>query len=504
MKRFSKRRSVLALAIGSLVFSSLACDTMESDASKADRRVQKSVSESIDKSRSATTQASNTVLADLNQAVKEADASFTSKIQAKSMLAQAEFEAGDRDAREIARLQPDINRALWEIAQTASQIQKLNDSAKALEASNPQAILKSISDQQAQMTATGQAAAKRASELQTEIDKIKAQVATLTQQKDAAMTEADSTSDKASKASAKDAPALQDAATESRRKGENLGHEIDQQSAALLPLERDLAVEQARKTTADQGIAALDENKKSVQANWQTVQSQIQELGTVASKLGGELATQSKTLEDLMKKGADLRDQAAKHFDVATKQNAAAANDAKSLASELGAWSSNEKFSHSPERKTWDQLRTLYHLNIFKLNEAEAFNALGNLHSNQALLEDSRAKLAASITKTLQDAKITVPPVLAAPQDAKAAQAANDAYNQAASKFLDVYSVSGTPKDAQQAARIERIFSFYGQYLNGDAAKLGDAKKEYAGYKETLTDPKDDPLARWIPAPVRG
>src|SRR5947209_2646795 len=140
MKRFSRQRSVLAMALSGLMFTSLACDTMESDASKADRRVQKSVQDSAEKRRTATTQSL--------------------------------------------------------------------------------------------------AAAKKASDLQGEIDKIKQQVAALTQQKDAAMSEAETAADKASKASDKDAAAMLDAATESRRKGSNIGHDIDKQSAALLPLER--------------------------------------------------------------------------------------------------------------------------------------------------------------------------------------------------------------------------------------------------------------------------
>jgi hypothetical protein len=40
--------------------------------------------------------------------------------------------------------------------------------------------------------------------------------------------------------------------------------------------------------------------------------------------------------------------------------------------------------------------------------------------------------------------------------------------------------------------------------LNGNKEKLGDAKKAYKSYQESLTDPKDDPMARWIPAEVRG
>src|SRR5258706_6422642 len=201
MKRFSKRHSILRLALGSLVLTSIGWDWMESDASKADRKVQRSVMESAEKRRIPTTQSLAAAMADLNTAAKETGASLTGKIEAKSMLAQAEFEAGDRTLRELNSLDPAISRALWDIAQIAAQIQRVNDAAKALAATNPEATLKMIADKKAEMTAAGAAAAKKASDLQAEIDKIKGQLATLTQQKDAAMAEAESAADKASKAS---------------------------------------------------------------------------------------------------------------------------------------------------------------------------------------------------------------------------------------------------------------------------------------------------------------
>ena len=41
-------------------------------------------------------------------------------------------------------LDPAISRALWDIAQIAAQVQRVNDAAKALAATNPEATLKMI------------------------------------------------------------------------------------------------------------------------------------------------------------------------------------------------------------------------------------------------------------------------------------------------------------------------------------------------------------------------
>jgi hypothetical protein len=503
MKRFSKRHSILALALGSLVLTSaVGCDSMESDASKADRKVQKSVMDSAEKRRTPTTQSLAAAIVDLSTAAKETGASLSGKIEAKSMLAAAEFEAGDRTLRDLNALDPAISRAFWDIRQIAAQIQKANDAAKALAATNPDATLKLIADKKAEMAAASAAAAKKASDLQGEIDKVKGQVAALTQQKDAAMAEAESAADKASKASDKEAGAILDAATESRRKGGNIGHDIDKQSAALLPLERDMAVEQANKATADQAIAALDESEKVVKANWATVMTQMDEQKALAARMGQELTAKGKALEDLYKRAAELRAEAVKHFNDSADKNASASTDANALSLQLGKWVND--FPKAPEKVAWDRLRTLYHLNVFKLLQGEAQTTLGTLYSNQAAQQDARAKLVASITKTLQEAGIAMPPALSAPDDVKAVDAAGKAYANAAELFVAVYEGGGTPKDVQQAARLFRVFSSYGQYLNGDKAKLGDAKNAYKAYQEALPDSKDDPMARWIPAEIRG
>jgi len=500
MMRFSQRRTVLALAIGGLVFTSVACDSMESDSGKADRRVAETIKEGMASRQIPSAQSLAKSVSELTKAAAESGASATTKIEAKSLLAQAELESGDRLVRDLDRVEPAISRALWDIGQIAGRIQSLNDSTKAMASATPDATLKAIADKRAEMAAAGEAATKAAADIQANIDKVKAQVTTLTQQKDAAIGEADAAQDKATKANDnKGRVTLAEQAGESRRKGANLGHDIDKESAALLPLERDLLVEQTKKKTAEDAVAALDASKQMTDAAWQSTQAQIQAQRGLASKLGEELTAKAAELDKLSKDAAGLRAQAVTKFENAGKQAAGAGNEAKTLTGELGQWGNNEKFSTSAEKKAWEQLRNIYHPNLFKQMEADAQSALGNLYSRQAELQQAKAKVVAAVGKTLADAGLTVPPALAAADDGKAVEAANKAYAEAASKYQD--SVSGVPKDAQQAARISAMFSMYGQYLNGDKAKLGEAKK---ARDEAFSDSKDDPFLRMLPADLRG
>jgi hypothetical protein len=458
MKRFPVRRSVLTLAFAGLVFTSFACDTMESDERRADKRIGESIKNSTVDRQIPTTQSLSKAITALNTAASDASASALGKIRAKSQLAETEFEAGDRTLRDLDKAEPAVSRALWQIGLTAAQIQAINGTATALAIGNPDATLKAIAEKRTQMVSAGEVASKAAADLQSQIDKVKGQVNTLTQQKDAAMAEADAASDKASKANPKEASALLDAAGEGRRKGGNLGHEIDRQSAALLPLERDLAVEQLKKKNADEAVAMLDDNKKTVETMWQTVQTNIAEHKAAAAKLGEQLAAQAKTLDELTKQAEDLRAKAVDQFTKSAGHYAGASNDAKALAGQLGTWSN--KFSTAPEKKAWDQLKAIYNMNIFKLGEAEAQSALASVYNRQASMFDAREKLAAAIAPTLTAAGIAMPASLAdaAQQKQKAQAAAADAYDKAAQRLADAKKGGGTPKDIQAAASAEAQF----------------------------------------------
>src|SRR5439155_9214820 len=140
--------------------------------------------------------------------------------------------------------------------------------------------------------------------------------------------------------------------------------------------------------------------------------------------------------EDLRAKAIEQFQKSAAHCDGAT-------NEAKALAGQLGTWSN--KFSTSPERKSWDQLKAIYNMNIFKLGEAEAQSALASVYNRQASMFDAREKLAAAIAPTLTAAGIAMPASLAdaAQQRQKAQAAAADAYDKAAQRLADAKKGGG-------------------------------------------------------------
>jgi chromosome segregation ATPase len=497
-----KPRSVLSLAITGLLFTSIACS--DSDERKVDRQVHEMMQASEKARRNPTTQNLNNSLAELVKAAGQSGASVNTRIKAKSAVAQGYFEAGQRTARELVALRPNINRAMWDISTTADQITFLNSSAKAAAQTNPQPTLKAVADKRAEMVAAGEAATRKTAEIQGEIDKIKGQINTLTEQKNAATTEADADADKATKLADKEADPILEKVVETRRKAANLGHEIDKLTALLFPLERDLAVEQGKKKTADEGAAALDQQRQRFEGNWQAMQQKVAEQNGVVQRLGTELDQKAQELAALVKQADELRTKAIDQFQRSADHYAAAAKDAADLSRELKTWSRDPKFATAPEKKAWEDLEKVNNSNVFKLYDAESRCALGDVHIAHVSQLQNMEKLAAAIAPALQDARHALPPTLPASlkEQIDAAKAAADKqYTDAAEKFVNVYGVSTNPKDVNYAAHIARIFALYGQYLNGDKGKLADAKTEA---QQTFADEHStDPLIKALPAELR-
>lgn len=535
MPAVSNRRSILSLAVAGLLFTSVACDNFESEQRKSNRVVNEAVKNAVEQRRKAADQqtqidekviagdntdqikaslearnkasaaARDQAIKELQRAVGETGAALPNKIEARSLLAQQELESGNALARELSLLAPQIDRSLWEVRQTAAQIEAITKGIESLNASNPKPNLDTIAAKRGEVAAQSDAAAKAAADLQSKIDAIKTQIKTLTDQKTAAQQQADADAEKASKLSGKEAVALLNTVTENRRKASNLGHDMDRATAALLPLERDLAVEQGKKTNADAAIAALDESKKTIEANWQAIQTQLGEQKNLQAKLNDELGKKAVELEGHLKQAADLRAKAIKQYEDAAKHYGAAATDATALGKTLAQWEKKEGFTNVPERAAWKRLRELYNFNAFWLFEGQARAAIGDVNSTAASQLGARQQVATATNDILQKAGLTVPASLSASMEAeqqKALKDATEAYTEASKRFESVYGFAGNPKFMQDAAHIARMFSLYSQYLNGDKDKLNEARKEFqATYGGAETK---DPIIKTFPADLQG
>jgi chromosome segregation ATPase len=506
-RRRPHRRSLAALALGGLVFlAPLGCDKMESAENQGDREMKKAADEGWAKRRLPTTQSLKAALTDFNTANGVTSASLTTKIRARTLQAQTEFDLGTRDAADLRKLYPQIGRLIWEIGQDGIRITEINEAAAAITKTEPTLATKAVADKRAEMVMAGEAAGQAAAALQGKIDAINKQVADWQQQKDALIKSADDDANASKTKTGKEASDLLDKAAESRRKGSNLGHDIDKLSSGLFALQRDLDVEQLKKKTADDAVAALDARKKGIDDAWAASQAEVKKLQDEAKAVGQELADKAKALDDLNKRADALRKSALARFDDAAKHYKAATDDATKLVTTIGSWERQEKMQQSTERPAWKRTRELYTPNNLNRLQAEALHAQGALLSEQAAIAREEEHVAADLAAPLGAAQVTVPATLTDAAGLKAAADADKMFNAAAQKYADAYGGGFLAAAPTVAARIGHMYALFGEYVNSarvpdklDATKLAEPKKEYDEIQKL--DP-NDPALKLAPEPL--
>jgi hypothetical protein len=367
---------------------------------------------------------------------------------------------------------------------------------QAMLGSNPKTPLETVTAKQQEMQTTAAGAAEKVKTLQGQIAKLEGEIKTLTDQKNQAQAQADADATKAGNMPGNEGAQVRIQAIESKRKADNLGHQIVRLTDALTPLQRDLAVEQMLQKNAQDAVAALDQRKQMFEGNWTTVQEQVGKQKELSKKLGGELAQRAKELDGLSKRAAEVRGQAVDQLTKSADNYAHAARIAGTLATTLKGLRSTQ--AGAPEIKAWDSLMALYDLNTFKLLEGQVRNALGNVHASHAKLSASRKALAAEASKALQAAGVAAPPELAGGADqelAAASKAADEAFK-AAATLMDNVSNMGR-QEVKPAGQLGQLFAAYGQYLaSGKPEDLTLAKSQYDKVKE-------DPAVTNLPESMR-
>jgi uncharacterized protein YfcZ (UPF0381/DUF406 family) len=488
-------RVLLCAALSGLVFFGVACDQFKSDTQRADERVKKSAQEAARK-KGPTTQAMDAAISELQKAVNESAASESGKVGARAVLAQTQFEDGQRVIRELHLIEPEVQRAMWDVGQLAGQVGALNVIEQATQGTNPKAALETVSARQEEMQQMAAAAGEKAKALQGQIAQIETQIKTLTDQKNQVQGTADADAAKARDLKEKEAHPVLLTVIENRRKAGNIGHDIDKLSASLLPLQADLAVQQTTQKNLQEGVAALDQRKQTFEGNWNVSQEQLVKQKQLIGDLARQLATRSAELDAKATEAAKTRGRVIDQLTKAADNYANAARNATQLSQALKA--SEQKYPEAPERKAWKELLALYDLNNFKLLEGQVRNTLGNVHARHAKLAAARKQLAADVSKILQVAGQSVPPALAGSADADLAAAtksADDAYKAAATLMDNVANV-GQPA-ARPAGQVGQLFAAYGQYLtSGKPEDLNLAKDHYVKLKE-------DPTIQTLPDGMR-
>ncbi|HSI35775.1 MAG TPA: hypothetical protein VK986_19490 [Tepidisphaeraceae bacterium] len=516
-----------AALAGLLLTAGLGCEGFESDTQKADKKVRAAATQTAANLRRATEANLQGAVKDLNAALKEKDADEARRIQARSLLAQSEFELGDRAAIDLIGLESLIAGKIWEVGQAGDRVQAINLEVDALNLAKPDETLAAIAKQRADLAAAADAAAKKAGELQSQIEKAKGEIAELAKQQAALRAQADADRTRAATLKGKEQADVLDAVTEAVRKAENLGHEIfkragaltplpdstsdtpwaDPKNKPLLPLERDMAVENQKKASAEQAIAGLAATEKTVNDEWANVQAKVAERQQAAKDTGAQLAAKADELAKLEADAAALRDTALKHYKNAETAWATTVTEAKKLGERMQKWSADQSYARLPESGAWKQLGEVYNNHYFRLLQGRALDRQGTRKAALAVLTDAKAQTAARVAPILTKASVPAPATLNVPPGDPEKTAAKASFDAALVLYKDVFDLGVNPAALKDAALLSNMFTLYAEYqLTQDAAKLQAAKSamtEFFTPDRIEKDPKLAAFKNQLPADLR-
>jgi len=526
-KRSPLWRAVSAVALSGLLLAGTGCDTFDSDQAKADKKVAASLKKSVATRRQPSVKNLDAVVTDLTGALKEKDATESRKIAARSLLAETQFELGDKVTIDLIPVESRIADLIWQVGQLGASIHAVNLEVESLSKSEPTPTIEEIAKKRTTLEAEAKAAATKAGEIQAQITAAQGKIAELVQQQQALRTQADADRIKASKLTGKEQVAALDAVTETMRKAENVGHEIfkvsgaltpatdaggdkpweDPKNKPLIPFQQDLATENEKKAQAEKTIAGLAVTEKTVTDAWAGVKAQMEERKKAAATLGEQLAKTADELTKVEKEAADLREKAMTYYKAAETAWAATAGDAAKLGNRLKSWSTDVKYAGLPEAKAWKNLAETYNHHFFKLLQGRALDRIGSRQAAAAAIQDAKAQVSQKIAGALKAANITPPASLAAAASTAEKSAATAAYDASLALYTDIFQYGLNPAVLKDSAKLSNMFTLYGEYqLTGDAKKLEAARSQYGEIFTTdkIADPKVGNFAKLLPADLAG
>lgn len=482
---------------GGAVFLTAGCEKMESTGRAGDRAVDIAVNDSIGSNDPA--KAASAVKASLGSA------SPAGKARGNSELARDEFDQAIALLPRINQEAQDAETALFDLRQAASEVLDIQQTAAGYNGHDPKETLAKLDEERANMQKAVEQAQNNAASLKAELQKRQQEIDALKAERQKADNEAESLAEKSNNAKGQESLDLFKQATEARTKSGTLAAQIETRTAALMPIQRQLAIAEATQKLYDNpskdapgAIARLDRRKAEILAEWQGNQQHAQSIADSAKKLadavitpGGEaknpnagarLATAMQALEKDRSQAEKLLQSAAQHADDAYKA-------ADSLHKELARRVSEAK-PQSPDIPALDAVIAAFNEKQYALQKGNIQTALGNLYADQYTLESHAKQTLDEVAQALQATGQSVPSGMAAPSPDAAKASAEKAYAAAEQSLESVVNATGGgniagSKDLKSNALASLLMARYGHYeLTLDDATHARLKEDIARAKE--------------------
>ncbi len=471
-------------AIGSgCLLSGVACNKMESAARQADRTVEEQLEKSRVDLETGGTKGKTDSFASLTKAAGEAGASSSAKVRAKSALAQEEFNRAARQLPVLNARTLQIEQTLWDLRQAGSQVQGTQHTGAAYALQEPKEALAKLEEDRATITKNVDKAKTDAQTLQTDLDKRKAEIDALTADRKAAQTESDSLEEKSSAVKGEESVKLFGQASEARIKAGTLAAQIESKSAALLPIQKLVAIARQQQQFWDNaakdapGAAQqLDERKAQLESGWQDTLAQVQATTELAKKIAAKIIlpggdaehpNAGANLVKMVQENEKQRGEIAKLLIDSAKHAGEASTAAKQLYTELQARIGEAKNPGAPELVPMKGMLGVYDGIQYALQEGNAQNALADLYAGQVVEMQHRKQNLDALGKTLLASGLTLPPEFAVADVAKVIEDAVKGYKDAEKSLEPVATATQNGDNLQitkNAARVGLLHAHLGRF----------------------------------------
>ena len=441
MRASWKRAAALAVAISTVSFLT----SCKSDVDKNDATISADLQTASQKLAAG--------LTDDAQKILESDAKITSaspqaRISAQILRGQSYLDAADSLSRKLEQQEAQITTSLIELEGIGGQLAATAARVSGFQGLNPSAGQQALQQETAAaekgeggVWIKGNPAVpsledvtKRQGELQKQIDDLTKQRTELVAKRALALQQAANFDHQADAATGSASTALVIQAANQRKEAADDDVKTRDLDTQLLPFQQQLAVVQQQKQAIEAAIASSRDQLQKLEAGWQAVQKQVDQLksfssylldtksgappaGTTAvgagattapapersiSSLAADLDQQVKAAQDLRSQIADLLNKAAKSYEDA-------AGTAGKMVADLKKRVGSQDAAKLPEKHAWQDLIALNDEAAFKLRQANVYAHFARLYSQNLIELAQRNSIARVIVPALKQAGLEAP-----------------------------------------------------------------------------------------------
>lgn len=490
--------SSLGLAVG--------CD---SDSGKADKEVDIAIQTAETKAAAGTPDGLAAAIAELEKAAGNSVASLPSQAQAKAILAQAELTAANQLLRKVDAGEVAIAGKLDEIGILGDRIEAgnlLNTAyAKREPTAERAAVQKQLDeargggdkaewisqDKEKSSIPTLSAIQQTISRLEGDISTSENQLKSLTEQRSDLLANADKLMIDSEALKGEESVKMYKDGSEARRKAGELGVQIDNINAALVPMKADLVVAQGQQTVVQAAIAGFEAKLRQIDETWAEVQKQSDaQLATSKGVFDGStegvatIASLSREIGALLEENRKNRDAAEQNLNNAIKHFDDAATAATKLGRELqtAMGETRDAVMRDSRSSPWVLLQKVIAPSNYLLQKGNAQLQLAQMYSDRAGGVAARENLARTLEPVLSRAKLSMPSELSdssLAQEQTTARGLADATFAAAVETLSTLSQSSASDTTRAACQVSLMLANYAWSESAASAGQTDNAKNH-------------------------